>query len=173
MPPSWPVFACDQPGGRGAKASAVVTWGLLARVTKAVGAALVEDPSSFGSHSYRIGGATAYFAVGALEPFIKRLGNWRSATYLIYCWMSSNGEKYLDPVAAMVPVVKKSSFGPKHGVGFGELIVVVLFIIRSRIAFLSVYYRLDTVPAGRCAIKPAGALKNNPHQYRVYEWLKS
>ena len=111
LPASWPVAAYDPAGSGGEVATAVITRGLLARVTKAVGQHLGEDPSSFGTHSYRIGGATAYHAAGMPETQIMNLGNWRSAAYLVYCWSIVNGPEFLERAVAMAPVINKGSFG--------------------------------------------------------------
>ena len=43
-----------------------------------------EDPSEFGAHSYRIGGATALFAAGADPTIIRTMGRWSSDIYRLY-----------------------------------------------------------------------------------------
>ena len=43
-----------------------------------------EDPSEFGTHSYRIGGATALFAAGADPTVIRTMGRWSSDCYRLY-----------------------------------------------------------------------------------------
>ena len=43
-----------------------------------------EDPSEFGTHSLRIGGATALFAAGADETVIRTMGRWSSDCYRLY-----------------------------------------------------------------------------------------
>ena len=43
-----------------------------------------EDPSQFGTHSLRIGGATALFAAGADETVIRTMGRWSSDCYRLY-----------------------------------------------------------------------------------------
>ena len=45
---------------------------------------LGEDPSEFGSHSLRIGGATALFASGASPTVIRTMGRWSSDLYKLY-----------------------------------------------------------------------------------------
>lgn len=110
LPDTWPVSAYDPAGSSGAAAAAVITRGLLARVTKAVGKHLGEDPGSFGTHSYRIGGATAYHAAGMPEAQIMNLGNWRSAAYLVYCWSIVNGPEFLERAVTMAPIINKGSF---------------------------------------------------------------
>ena len=41
-------------------------------------------------HSFRRGGATAYFAAGVPGEIIKTIGDWKSQTYQIYCEISNN-----------------------------------------------------------------------------------
>jgi len=53
---------------------------LTRRLMSAVG----EDPSQFGTHSYRIGGATALFAKGANETVIRTMGRWSSDIHQLY-----------------------------------------------------------------------------------------
>ena len=43
-----------------------------------------EDPAQFGTHSYRIGGATALFAAGANETIIRTMGRWSSDLHRLY-----------------------------------------------------------------------------------------
>ena len=43
-----------------------------------------ENPNEFGTHSYRITGATALFAAGATETVIRTLGRWSSDLYRLY-----------------------------------------------------------------------------------------
>ena len=45
---------------------------------------LGEDPAHFGTHSYRIGGATALFAAGANETVIRTMGRWSSDIHRLY-----------------------------------------------------------------------------------------
>ena len=46
------------------------------------------DPSLFGAHSLRIGGATAALAAGVSPSMIRLMGRWASDIYEIYCRMS-------------------------------------------------------------------------------------
>jgi hypothetical protein len=46
--------------------------------------AIGEDPSEFGTHSLRIGGATALFAAGASETVIRTMGRWSSDIHRLY-----------------------------------------------------------------------------------------
>ena len=43
-----------------------------------------ENPDHFGTHSYRIGGASALFAAGATETVIRTMGRWSSDLYRLY-----------------------------------------------------------------------------------------
>ena len=43
-----------------------------------------EDESQFGTHSLRIGGATALFAAGANETVIRTMGRWSSDIHRLY-----------------------------------------------------------------------------------------
>ena len=43
-----------------------------------------RDPTLYGAHSLRIGGATALAFLGAAEHVVKTLGRWRSDAYLTY-----------------------------------------------------------------------------------------
>jgi hypothetical protein len=43
-----------------------------------------ENPAEFGTHSLRIGGATALFAAGADETVIRTMGRWSSDCYRLY-----------------------------------------------------------------------------------------
>ena len=46
--------------------------------------AIGEEPSQFGTHSLRIGGATALFAAGANETVIRTMGRWSSDLHRLY-----------------------------------------------------------------------------------------
>ena len=54
------------------------------RWTRALMAAIGENPLEFGTHSYRIGGATALFAMGADPTVIRTMGRWSSDCYKLY-----------------------------------------------------------------------------------------
>ena len=47
-------------------------------------AAIGEPPEQYGTHSYRIGGATALFAAGADETVIRTMGRWNSDIHQLY-----------------------------------------------------------------------------------------
>ena len=50
------------------------------KLMRAVG----EEPSQFGAHSIRIGGATALFQAGADPCVIRTMGRWSSDCYRLY-----------------------------------------------------------------------------------------
>ena len=54
------------------------------RLTKRLMASVGENPDQFGTHSYRIGGATALFAAGADETVIRTMGRWNSDIHQLY-----------------------------------------------------------------------------------------
>ena len=67
-----------------------------------------EDPSQFGAHSLRIGGATALFAAGAEPHIIRTMGRWSSDIYRLYvracfkdtlAWSRRAGSTAVDDVA--------------------------------------------------------------------------
>jgi hypothetical protein len=53
-------------------------------VTRQLMIAIGENPAQFGTHSYRIGGATALFAAGADETVIRTMGRWSSDIHQLY-----------------------------------------------------------------------------------------
>ena len=53
-------------------------------ITRSLMLAIGENPSEFGTHSYRIGGATALFAAGADPTVIRTMGRWSSDIYQLY-----------------------------------------------------------------------------------------
>ena len=78
-------------------------------VTRALMASINEDPSQFGTHSYRIGGATALFAAGADPTVIRTMGRWSSDCYRLYVracfgqtleWSRRCGSQAVSDVAA-------------------------------------------------------------------------
>lgn len=56
----------------------------LRSVIRELMSAVGEDPSEFGTHSLRIGGATALFAGGATPTVIRTMGRWSSDCYRLY-----------------------------------------------------------------------------------------
>ena len=53
-------------------------------MVKAMMRLIGEDADEFGSHSLRIGGATALFAAGANETVIRTMGRWSSDIHRLY-----------------------------------------------------------------------------------------
>ena len=58
--------------------------GMVMDITRQLMAAIGEDPMQFGTHSYRIGGATALFAGGADAMVIRTMGRWSSDLHRLY-----------------------------------------------------------------------------------------
>ena len=54
------------------------------QLVKQLMAAVGENPDQFGSHSMRIGGATALFAAGADPTVIRTMGRWTSDIYRLH-----------------------------------------------------------------------------------------
>ena len=55
------------------------------KAVKKIVLAVGENPNLYGSHSLRIGGATAALAAGVSPAHIQLLGRWDSDCYQIYC----------------------------------------------------------------------------------------
>jgi len=90
LPDDWPIAAYDPDRGGRTKAGGVIKRKHMADILKAAGKALGESMEGFGSHSLRIGGATALHMQGVPDSWIMWFGNWSSPTYLIYCRASSS-----------------------------------------------------------------------------------
>jgi hypothetical protein len=58
--------------------------GQVMSITRRLMLSIGEDASQFGTHSYRIGGATALFAAGADETVIRTMGRWCSDIHQLY-----------------------------------------------------------------------------------------
>ena len=61
-----------------------LSYELVHATLKRLMASIGEDPDAFGTHSMRIGGATALFAAGANETVIRTLGRWGSDLHRLY-----------------------------------------------------------------------------------------
>lgn len=80
------------PAGQGARTplfrepgvNTPLSYSSVLEMTRTLMAAIGEDPSQFGTHSYRIGGATALFAAGANETVIRTMGRWSSDLHRLY-----------------------------------------------------------------------------------------
>ena len=58
--------------------------GKVLTITRRLMSAIGENPEQFGTHSFRIGGATALFAAGADETVIRTMGRWSSDIHQLY-----------------------------------------------------------------------------------------
>lgn len=56
----------------------------IMQITRDLLRAIGENPLQFGTHSFRIGGATALFASGADETVIRTMGRWSSDIHRLY-----------------------------------------------------------------------------------------
>ena len=74
----------DTPMFRDPATGKALTVGQLNRWVQHLMGEIGEQPSEYGSHSLRIGGATALFAQGASELDIRLMGRWDSEIYRIY-----------------------------------------------------------------------------------------
>ena len=101
-PSSTPLFR-DPSTGR-----CITKQGVHALV-KQLMAAVHENPFHFGTHSLRIGGATALFAAGADPTVIRTMGRWSSDIYRLYVracferccdWTARAGSTTVSDVAA-------------------------------------------------------------------------
>ena len=97
-----PLFR-DPSSGRALRTDEIHFW------TKRIAAHMGEDPDEFGTHSFRITGATALFAAGATETVIRTLGRWSSDLYRLYVracfeqsieWTRKAGSTKVSDVAA-------------------------------------------------------------------------
>lgn len=84
LPRDWPVVSYGE-NASGESAQKVVTRQQIQNALRAAGQRLGEDPSEMGTHSLRIGGATAMHAENYSVAWIMILGNWSSPSFLIYC----------------------------------------------------------------------------------------
>ena len=89
--PDEPLFVGGGAPLSSAKMTAVVKW-----LMESVG----EDKSLYGSHSLRIGGATAALAGGVPPEVIRIMGRWDSEVYEIYCRMSRQAARRLGVAVA-------------------------------------------------------------------------
>ena len=61
-----------------------LSYELVLQTVKTLMVSIGEDPDQFGTHSLRIGGATALFAMGASETLIRTMGRWSSDLHRLY-----------------------------------------------------------------------------------------
>ena len=76
----------------------------VSSVVKELMASIGLDPARFGTHSLRIGGATAALAAGVQPTLIRVAGRWSSDIYRIYCRLS------LEAAAGMAVVIGSTPF---------------------------------------------------------------
>jgi hypothetical protein len=74
----------DTPLFRDPTTNRPLTYETVLEWTQVLMAAVGEDPALFGTHSYRIGGATAIFAAGGNETVIRTMGRWSSDIHRLY-----------------------------------------------------------------------------------------
>lgn len=91
LPEGWPVVAWGASETASGEAAQLITRADLSAILKLAGAHLGEDSSRIGTHSLRIGGATALHHCGVPDRWIMWLGNWRSMVFLTYC---RTGDEY-------------------------------------------------------------------------------
>ena len=70
--------------------------GLLEKAAAAEG----YSPSWFGTHSLRIGGATALLHAGMPIELIQRYGRWLSSAFQFYLWEATENSRYLAQAMA-------------------------------------------------------------------------
>ena len=64
--------------------NAPISYDTLLNLVKTLASYCGDEPTSFGAHSLRIGGATALFAAGATQTIIRTMGRWSSDIYRLY-----------------------------------------------------------------------------------------
>jgi len=77
-------LAAETPLFRNPLSGKALTTDCIMQMTRQLMAVIGEDPMQFGTHSYRIGGATALFAAGANETVIRTMGRWSSDIHRLY-----------------------------------------------------------------------------------------
>ena len=75
------------------------------RLESAVG----NDPSNYGAHSLRIGGATAALAAGVSPALIRLMGRWSSDIYEIYCRQSRESALHVGRALSSAQVTLAST----------------------------------------------------------------
>jgi hypothetical protein len=82
---------------------------------RAVMEAAGRDPSVYGAHSLRIGGASAALAAGVPPQLIRMMGRWSSDVYEIYCRMSEEAALSVGTAICSATVTDMSrSFHEEH-----------------------------------------------------------
>ena len=67
----------------------------IASLLEKAAAAEGYSPSRFGTHSVRIGGATALLHAGMPIELIQRYGRWLSSAFQFYLWEAAEDSRYL------------------------------------------------------------------------------
>ena len=106
LPAAWPVGAYDGRHGvlRGERARTVVSRGDISDLLKTAGVQVGDAPSNLGTHSLRIGGATALHALGVPDAWIMFMGFWKSKAYLLYCRPTEAVPRNIAALMASCPV---------------------------------------------------------------------
>ena len=97
----------DTPLFRDPRTGMPLTYETMLDIIKKLMIAVGEDPDEFGTHSLRIGGATALYAQGATPMVIRTMGRWSSDCYRLYVracyeaslqWTSKAGSAHVTDV---------------------------------------------------------------------------
>jgi hypothetical protein len=91
-PDGWETQGDEVPLFRDPSTGLPLTTDFMRDEIKRLMATIGEDHQEFGTHSLRIGGATALFAAGASPEVIRTMGRWSSDCYRLYvraCWQHS------------------------------------------------------------------------------------
>ena len=76
--------AADVPLFRSGGGSEPLRSSQMLHLVRRIVAVCGEDPTHFGTHSLRIGGATSLFAAGADMTVVRTMGRWSSDVYQLY-----------------------------------------------------------------------------------------
>ena len=78
------AYDANTPLFRDPRTGVPLTYEVMLDIIKKLMIAVGEDPDEFGTHSLRIGGATALYAQGATPMVIRTMGRWSSDCYRLY-----------------------------------------------------------------------------------------
>ena len=82
--PTPPGYADSTPLFRDPATGQALSTDFIMKIVRKLALALGDNPEQFGTHSMRIGGATALFAMGADETVIRTMGRWSSDIHKLY-----------------------------------------------------------------------------------------
>ena len=82
--PIQPGMAESTPMFRDPLTNSPLSYEVILAIIKRIIVAVGDDPDQYGTHSLRIGGATALFAAGANETVIRTMGRWSSDIHRLY-----------------------------------------------------------------------------------------